>query len=77
MVSIDNPEKKQGQGGGSAGVVVMASGLFGTAAAGIMYLDSSSRGEEFLQDSLLLISSAAILGIATFIFGLYLYIKSN
>jgi hypothetical protein len=55
----------------------MASGLFGTAAAGIMYLDSSSRGEEFLQDSLLLISSAAILGIATFIFGLYLYIKSN
>jgi len=77
MVSIDNPEEKQGQGGGSAATVVMASGLFGTAAAAIIYFDSLSKGEEFLQDSIWLISGAAILGIATFIFGLYLYIKST
>jgi hypothetical protein len=58
-----------------AGIVVMASGLFGLAAAGIMYYDAYSKGEEFLQDSLLLISGATILGVLSFILGMFLYIK--
>jgi len=53
----------------------MASGLFGLAAAGIMYYDAYSKGEEFLQDSLLLISGATILGVISFILGMYLYVK--
>jgi len=73
---MDGTEENQGQRGSSAAIVVIASGLFGSLAAAIMYFDSLSKGEEFLQDSLWLIFSAAILGAATFLFGLYLYIKS-
>jgi hypothetical protein len=69
------PGQEGKQGRNKAGIVVMASGLFGLAAAGIMYYDAYSKGEEFLQDSLFLISGATILGILSFILGMYLYIK--
>ena len=58
-------------------MVVVVSGLFGLGAAGMMYLDAVSKGEGFLQDSLMLIAGAAILGAVTLIFGLYLYIRNN
>ncbi len=69
------PGKDRERGKNYAGIVVMASGLFGLAAAGIMYYDAYLKGEEFLQDSLLLISGAAILGAFSFIVGMYLNIK--
>ena len=71
----NNPGQERERGKNHAGVVVMASGLFGLAAAGIMYYDAYSKGAEFLQDSLLLISSATILGAISFILGIYLYLK--
>jgi hypothetical protein len=74
-VDESSPGQDRERGKNYAGIVVMASGLFGLAAAGIMYYDAYSKGEEFLQDSLLLISGATILGVISFILGLYLYIK--
>ena len=71
----NNPGQDRERGKNYAGIVVMASGLFGLAAAGIMYYDAYSKGEEFLQDSLLLISGATILGVISFILGMYLYVK--
>ncbi len=73
----DKAGQDQSQGRQHAGLVVMVSGLFGMTAAALMYYNALSMGEDFLQDSLLLISSAAILGAATFIFGLYLYIRNS
>jgi hypothetical protein len=74
-VDESSPGQDRERGKNHAGIVVMASGLFGLAAAGIMYYDAYSKGEEFLQDSLLLISGATILGVISFILGMYLYIK--
>jgi hypothetical protein len=77
IVDENSSEQEKGQGRRFTGMVVMVSGLFGLSAAAIMYFDAISRGEEFLQDSQLLIVGAAILGVATLIFGLYLYIKNS
>jgi hypothetical protein len=74
-VDESTPGQDGGQGKNHAGIVVMATGLFGLAAAGIMYYDAYSKGQEYLQDSLLLISGATILGIVSFILGVYLYLK--
>jgi hypothetical protein len=76
-VEENTPEQDQRKGSRFPGMVVVVSGLFGLGAAGIMYLDAASKGEEFIQDSQTLIAGAAILGAVTLIFGLYLYSKNN
>jgi len=57
-----------------AGVVVV-SGLFGLAAAAMMYYDASSQGKAYLEDSLWIIVAATVLGAISLVIGVYLYMK--
>jgi predicted ABC-type sugar transport system permease subunit len=56
---------------------VMVTGLFGLAAAAIMYSDAASKGDVYLQDSLWIILGAVILGTVSLAIGVYLYMNSN
>ncbi len=57
--------------------VVLISGLFGLAAAAIMYSDAVSKGDQYLQDSLWIIMIAVVLGAVSLAVGLYLYLRPN
>ncbi len=57
--------------------VVLISGLFGLAAAAIMYSDAVSKGDQYLQDSLWIIVGATVLGAVSLAVGLYLYLRPN
>jgi hypothetical protein len=75
-VEAESPKAREGEGRRYIANFVVVCGLFGLAAAAIMYFDATSKGDTYLQDSFWIIIGAAILGIITLIVGLYLYITS-
>jgi hypothetical protein len=71
-------ERKVGRGQSyTAFFFVAATGLLGVMSAVLIYVDASSKGEQYLEDSLWIIYVGLAFGIISLLFSIYILLRGK